>query len=160
TTTDNKMRRLLLLLLLAVALRAFAANAAPVTVSSTTVAGQVLTVNTAAAHGLSAANGGQGACLSAPSNVCGGVVTAPTSTQYTLQVGGTAPAACAVSCGTSVPAPQVVILQTQAVSQAEVMVTYVLWITTQQPCPGPNASAWKAANGSVGASTAQVQAIS
>lgn len=153
------MKKLTLFLLLLPTV-CFAANATPVAISSTTVSGAVVTVNTAAAHNLSAANGGQASCLSAPSNVCGVVVTAPTSTQFTLLVSSTSiPAPCSASCGTAVPAPQIIILQTNAISQAEVIVSYVLWITTQQPCPGSASSVWRSANGSVGATTQQIQAI-
>jgi hypothetical protein len=146
------MKKLLAILLLSLPM--FAA-----TINTTTVAGQVITVNTAAAHGLSALNGGQGACLSAPSNVCGVVQSTPTSTQFTLLVAGTTPAACASSCGTSSPAPQVIVLSTAAPTQGFTTYNWLNWITNQQPCPGPSTSAWVSANGSAGATAAQKSAI-
>lgn len=135
----------------------FGANATPVSVSSTTVAGNVITVNTAAAHGLAV---NQGACLSAPSTVCGVVQAVNTTTKFTLLTENNTPAACASSCGTSYPAPQVIVLRTYQPSQGQLTVSYVLWLTTQQPCPGPSTSVWTVASSSAGSLPEQVAAIS
>jgi hypothetical protein len=124
-----------------------------------TVSGQVITVNAAAVDGFSAANGGQGVCLSAPASVCGVVQSTPTTVQFTLLVAGTVPVACAASCGTATPAPQVIVLSTSVPFQGFVTYNWVNWITTSQPCPGPSTSSWVASNGSAGASAAQVSAI-
>jgi hypothetical protein len=129
-----------------------------VNISTTTVSGQSITVNTSATDGFSAANGGQGVCLSSPANVCGVVTSTPTGTQFVLLVAGTTPAACASSCGTASPAPQVIVLSTST-TQGFTTWTWLNWVTTQQPCPGPAASGWASANGSSGATAAQISAI-
>ena len=82
-----------------------------------------------------------------------------TSTQFTLLVAGTVPTACASSCGTAAPAPQVIVLSTNVPAQGFVTYNWLNWITNQQPCPGPSTSSWVSANGSVGATAAQKEAI-
>jgi hypothetical protein len=126
--------------------RVMASNATPVTVSSTTVSGSIVTVNTSAANGLAV---DQGMCLS--SGTCGVVATTPTGTQFTFTSPGAA--ACASSCGTVSPAPRVVWLATNTIS-GQYQVNYVLWLTTTTPVPGSGSSAWTSAT------TAQKSALS
>lgn len=154
------MKRLLLFLLLS-SVSLFAANATPVSVSSVSVAGTTVTVNTSTAHGLSATGNGQGFCITGSSvadNVCGVVATAPTSTQLTFTASGLS--ACSSSCGSIAPAPQVVVLKVYALNGETTQFNYIIWLTTQQPCPGSASSAWSAANGSTGATSAQANALS
>jgi hypothetical protein len=147
------MKKLLLASLLLVSLSLFGVN-----VSTTTVSAQSITVNTATSHGFSAANGGQGVCVSyLPA--CGVVTSTPTSTQFVLLVAGTTPSACASACGSATAAPQVIVLSTNSSQQGFVTYTWLNWITTQQPCPGPSTSSWVSANGSAGATTPQRSAI-
>lgn len=140
---------------LSVLLMAGALWAAPVAINSTAVSGQSVTVNTAAAHGLAV---NQAVCLAAPSAACGVVTAVNTTTQFVTLVSGTV-AACASSCGTETPAPQVIVLTTTPPSQGFVTYTWLNWLTNTQPCPGPAASSWTNANGSAGASAAQTAAI-
>ncbi len=157
------MKRLISFLLLACA-SLFAANATPVSISSIAVSGSTVTVNTGATHNLSAAGNGQGFCIAgsgtSADNVCGVVATAPTSTQLTFTMSGLA--ACSTSCGTIAPAPQIIVLKATPLNGEMTMYTYLLWLTTQKPCPGPSSSSWTAASnsGSAGSTSAQNTAIS
>jgi len=86
---------------------AFATLATPTNVSTTSVSGSTMTVNSTA-HGLLA---GQGFCIDASAvsdnNFCGLVATASTNSfTYTLQSGQTV-TLCAASCGTTRPGPLV-----------------------------------------------------
>ena len=128
-------------LLLATA--AHATTATPVTVSTVTVAGNVVTVN-ATAHGLSATLP-SAFCISGSSvtqlNVCGVVATAAANS-FTFAMTG-APT-CASSCGTVLPSPRVIVLSTPA-SAGGFTANYMLWIATTSPI-GSKATAWTAAS--------------
>ncbi|HLZ92937.1 MAG TPA: hypothetical protein VKQ28_14585, partial [Candidatus Acidoferrum sp.] len=148
------MEKLLLsLLLLFSAPRIFAATATPVAITGVTVAGNILTVTTLSAHGLSATLP-SGFCIAGSSasadNVCGVVASVPTSTTFTFTLAGGA--ACAATCGTAAPAKRVIWLQTATVSGGY-QVSYLLWLTTTVPLAG-RASSWS------GASAAENNALS
>lgn len=151
------MKKILFATLLAFGMSLFGANATPTAVSSMTVAGNVGTVNSTA-HGLAV---NQGFCITNSSqtadNVCGVVATVPTANQFTFDLSGLV--ACASACGTAQPALQAIVLSESAPDQGHTGVRYLLWLTTTQPCPGPAASQWVAANGSGGASQAENNAI-
>jgi hypothetical protein len=116
---------------------AFASNAAPVTVSSITVAGSTVTVNSTA-HGLAI---NQGFCLSAPAGLCNVVATSSANSFTFTQASLTA---CASSCGTVSVAKKVIWLQTTTI-QGGYQVSYVLWLTTTQPVAGTGSSAYLSA---------------
>lgn len=138
------MRKLFLILILAcLAPKAnFGATASPVTVNSIAVAGNTVTVTTAAAHNLSATLP-SGFCLSAPANACGVVLAAPTGTTFTFSSGSVT--ACASSCGTVLPAKRVIWLQTTTVGGGW-QVSYLLWIATTSGAVTGKNSAWSGAN--------------
>lgn len=132
-------------LLFLIALPSRAATATAAGISGVTVAGNTLTVTTAVAHGLSATLP-SGFCISgsssAPDNVCGVVLTAPTATSFTFSLTGGA--VCATTCGSVLPAKRVIWLQTATVSGGY-QVSYLLWLATTQPIAG-KASSWSGAS--------------
>lgn len=118
----------------------FGATASPVAIAGTAVAGNIVTVTTASAHGLTANQGFCNHTFLTP--YCGVVATVPTSTTFTFTQAGAA--ACAASCGAIVPAKKIVLLDTPQ-SGTGVDAHYICWNTTQQPVPHPGAtSAWTA----------------
>jgi hypothetical protein len=129
-----------------------------VAVSTIGVAGATVTVTTGSAHGLSV---NSGFCLSAPANVCAVAKTVPSGTTLTFDMpSNVTVAACAASCGTGDVAPKIIILDVPTSDQTSQVVHYLLWLTTLNPIPKTGGtSAWVAQNGSVGASTPQVNAI-
>lgn len=138
-------------LLLIVATAKLGAIATPTAISTATLAGNTLTVNSTA-HGLAV---NQGFCINGSSiaadNVCAVVATVPNANSFTFTLVGVA--ACAASCGTVQPARQIVVLDTPGASQAEVTVNYILWLTTQQGVAVSSTSQV------VGATTAELAAI-
>jgi hypothetical protein len=116
---------------------AFASNAAPVIVSTITVAGSTVTVNSTA-HGLAV---NQGFCLTAPAGLCNVVATSSANSFTFTQ---SAVAACASSCGTVTAGKKAIWLKTTTV-QGGYEVAYVLWLTTTQPVAGTGASAYLSA---------------
>lgn len=135
---------------------AFAATAAPVAVSTIAVAGSTVTVTTAANHNLAVT---QGFCLSAPGPACSAIATVPNATSFTFtQPSNVTVAACAAACGTVVPAPRVIVLETFQGAQNQIGVHRLYWLTTTAPVPG-SGSVWTAKAGSAGASTAQSSAV-
>lgn len=152
------MKRASILFLLAIlfCIPSFAANATPVTVNSIAVAGSTVTVTTASAHGLAA---NQGFCLSNPGNVCSAVSTVPNSTTFTFaQPSNVTVAVCASSCGTSAPAPRVIVLDVSQPSAAQMNVHYLLWLTTTSGIGGGSTS-WRSVAASAGPTTAQSAAV-
>lgn len=136
----------------------FAVNATPTNIGSVAVSGPTVTVNSTA-HGLAV---NQGFCMTggsvATNAVCGVVATTPTANQFTFAQSG--PTVCSSTCGTVAPALRVIVLNIGVPSQGQMTVNYLLWLTTQQPIPGPTESRWGAAASSAGASAAENNAIS
>lgn len=118
------MTKIVLVILFLCSLSAFP-QATPVAVSTVTVSGNVVTVNTGAAHGL---NAGQGFCTtgsSVPSEVlCAVVGSTPTATSFLYNF--PAVVACASSCGTVQPAKKIVILQ-ESHYQAIITIMLLFW---------------------------------
>jgi hypothetical protein len=140
-------------LVLIAALPAFATS---VNVSTVAVAGSTVTVTTASAHGLAV---NTGICITSTA-ACAVVATVPTSTTFTFPQPTTVTvAACASSCGTASLAPKIVILDVSQPSQAQQTIHYLLWLTTLTPLPRAATSAWTAGSASVGATTAQNNAL-
>lgn len=145
------MRKLLLALLL------LAAPAQATTISSISVAGNTVTVNSTA-HGLSAALP-SAFCITGSSvavdNVCGVVVTA-TANALTFTASGLAN--CAATCGTVVAAPRIIILSTPQTAEG-VLVNFLLWTATTNGIAATNASAWKMGGASSGPTSAQLNLL-
>lgn len=127
-----------LFLCLAAAALSFAAPATPVAVSTIAVAGSTVTVNSTA-HGIIA---NQGFCLSAPASFCGTVVTAAANS-FTFT--SAAVAVCASSCGTVVPAKQIVALAISMPPNQSAQ--FVCWLATTSAGAGRSGnSAWSGAS--------------
>lgn len=122
---------------LLLSVRMFAANASSVAVTTITVSGGTVTVNSTA-HGIVA---NQGFCLSAPAGVCNVAATAATNS-FTFAATGVS--ACASSCGTVTAAKRAIWLSTQTVSGGY-QVNYILWLTTTSPVSGSGTSAYTSA---------------
>lgn len=145
------MKRIFLALLL-LAASAFAATAAPIAISTTSVVGSTVTVN-ATAHGLAV---NQGFCIAGSSvsnnNVCSTVATVPNANSFTFSLTGAT--ACSATCGTSTMAKQVIVLSILTPNGAEIQVNYLLWLTTTAGMNGIANSAW---NGASAAEKAAIQ---
>jgi hypothetical protein len=126
-----------LITLLVLSAFAFGSNAAPTAVSTITVVGSTVTVNSTA-NGLAV---NQGFCLTAPAGLCNVVATA-SANSFTFTQSGVV--ACASSCGTVSAGKKVIWLQTSTV-QGGYQVSYVLWLTTTQPVAGSGSSAYLSA---------------
>lgn len=131
------------------------AVSAGVAVSSISVAGGVVTVNTTSPHGLVASQGFslQGT-TGAIYNTNQTVSTAPNSTSITFPQGGLSAAGQAGAGGTLFPAKQIIILGISASQGApEINVEYLLWLAIKVPVPTSASSRWP------NASAAEVAAI-
>jgi len=151
------MYRLLLALMLYGSAQGWAALATPVAISSIAVAGSTVTVTTSAVHGLTAISG---FCTTAPSSVCSAIATVPTTTTFTFAQPSTGNVAvCASSCGTVTQAPRAVVLDISQSVQGVQNVRFLLWLTTTSPIATSAATQWVAKTGSIGATTAQGNAV-
>src|SRR3954471_12297345 len=97
-----------LLIIIALSALAFGSNATSVAVSTITVAGSTVTVNSTA-HGLTV---NQGFCLTAPAGLCNVVATSSANSFTFTQ---SAVTACASSCGTVTAGKKAIWLKTTTV---------------------------------------------
>jgi hypothetical protein len=133
---------ILLLFILATRLQA---QVAGVTVNTIATSGTVVTVTTAAPHGLAVQ---QGMCLSfaTPANVCGIVASATSTTLTFPQVSGSPAITCASSCGQTQAAKQIIILGINEPNATLIGVSFVFWLPTSQPLPVMANSQWTKAS--------------
>ncbi len=128
------------------------ATAASVAISAIQRTNNVVTVTTAAAHGLAA---GQGFSLSGVAdnsfNLNGTVLAVPSATTFTFNQSG---ANASSTGGNVLPAKEVIVLEISETSQSEITIRYLLWLTTTVPVARPSAtSQWS------GASASEIAAI-
>jgi hypothetical protein len=120
--------------------------ATPVAVTSCSSLSNVVTVTCSAAHGLAANQGFSLQNTTNPTyNLNGTVAGISSTTVFTFNL--TVPDGTSSTGGTSQPAKEIVILNTNPFgANNTITVRYLLWLTTVNPVAGTSTSAWNGAS--------------